>query len=135
MKTKTTDEPIPHDIVLLPVDARLFTQVLVNLIDNAIRHSGNDTTITVSARVMGNFITFKVADNGSGIPEERLDKSFDNFFTTAYENGDKQRGVGLGLTICKAIVEAHGGHIKAVNNEGGGTTFQVDMPMEVRQNE
>ena len=125
----------PHDIVLLPVDARLFTQVLVNLIDNAIRHSGNDTTITVSARVMGNFITFKVSDNGSGIPEERLDKIFDNFFTTAYENGDKQRGVGLGLTICKAIVEAHGGHIKAVNNEGGGTTFQVDMPMEVRQNE
>lgn len=84
---------------------------------------------------MGNFITFKVSDNGSGIPEERLDKIFDNFFTTAYENGDKQRGVGLGLTICKAIVEAHGGHIKAVNNEGGGTTFQVDMPMEVRQNE
>ena len=125
----------PHDIVLLPVDARLFTQVRVNLIDNAIRQSGNDTTITVSARVMGNFITFKVSDNGSGIPEERLDKIFDNFFTTAYENGDKQRGVGLGLTICKAIVEAHGGHIKAVNNEGGGTTFQVDMPMEVRQNE
>lgn len=125
----------PHDIVLLPVDARLFTQVLVNLIDNAIRHSGNETTITVSARVIGSFITFKVSDNGSGIPEEQMDKVFDNFFTTAYENGDKQRGVGLGLTICKAIVEAHGGHIKAFNHEDGGATFQVDMPMEVKRNE
>lgn len=130
LKTST-----PHDIVLLPVDARLFTQVLVNLIDNAIRHSGKDTTITVSAKVNGSFLVFKVSDNGIGVPQERLDQIFDNFFTTAYENGDKQRGVGLGLTICKAIVEAHGGRITAFNNDKGGATFQIDMPMEVRQNE
>lgn len=121
--------------MLLPVDARLFTQVLVNLIDNAIRHSGKDTTVTVSAKVNGSFLVFKVSDNGIGVPEERLDQIFDNFFTTAYENGDKQRGVGLGLTICKAIVEAHGGRITAFNNDKGGATFQIDMPMEVRQNE
>ena len=67
--------------------------------------------------------------------QERREQIFDNFFTTAYENGDKQRGVGLGLTICKAIVEAHGGRITAFNNDKGGATFQIDMPMEVRQNE
>lgn len=120
----------PQDIVLLPVDARLFTQVLVNLIDNAIRHSGSGTTITVSARVTGSFLVFKVSDTGIGIPEDKLDQIFDNFFTTAYENGDRQRGVGLGLTICKAIVEAHGGRISVANNEYGGATFQIDMPME-----
>ncbi len=130
LKTST-----PQDIVLVPVDARLFTQVLVNLIDNAIRHSGSETTITVSARVVGNSMVFKVSDDGIGIPKERLNQIFDNFFTTAYENGDRQRGVGLGLTICKAIVEAHGGRIMAFNNEGKGAAFQVELPMEVRQNE
>lgn len=120
----------PRDIVLLPVEARLFTQVLVNLIDNAIRHSGKGTTITVSAETAGSFLVFKVADTGVGIPEDKLDQIFDNFFTTAYENGDKQRGVGLGLTICKAIVEAHGGRISVGSNEYGGATFQIDMPME-----
>lgn len=125
----------PHDIVLVPVDARLFTQVLVNLIDNAIRHSGSRTTITVSARVTGSDMVFKVSDDGSGIPAEQLEQIFDNFFTTAYQNGDRQRGVGLGLTICKAIIEAHGGRITAYNNQTGGATFRIDMPMEVRQNE
>ena len=55
---------------------------------------------------------------------------FDNFFTTAYQDGDRQRGVGLGLTICKAIVEAQGGTISAFNNSAGGATFSVEMPME-----
>ena len=55
---------------------------------------------------------------------------FDNFFTTAYQDGDRPRGVGLGLTICKAIVEAQGGTISAFNNSAGGATFSVEMPME-----
>lgn len=122
----------PHDIMLIPVDARLFTQVLVNLIDNAIRHSGEDSSITLSAMASGREMVFCVSDNGVGIPKERQEKIFDNFFTTAYENGDKQRGTGLGLTICSAIVEAHGGRIRVYSNEGSGVTFEVAMPMEDR---
>ena len=62
-------------------------------------------------------------------------KIFDNFFSTAYENGDKQRGVGLGLTICKAMVEAQGGTIRAYNSPKGGAVFEVSMPMEDKKDE
>ena len=125
----------PQDIVLIPVDGRLFTQVLVNLIDNAVRHAGDKASIFVSARVEGEKVLFQVEDDGVGIPEEKLPQIFDNFFTTAYEDGDKQRGVGLGLSICKAIVEAHGGHIGVRNNNRGGATFWVEMPMKEEDNE
>lgn len=126
---------MPQEIVLVPVDGRLFTQVLVNLIDNGIRHSGGESEIIVSARQNGSVVSFFVEDNGIGIAEDKLDKIFDSFFTTAYENGDRQRGVGLGLGICQAIVEAHGGRITAYNNKKGGATFRVDIPMEDNDNE
>ncbi len=111
----------PEDILLVSVDGRLFIQVLVNLLDNAFRHSGTGTTVTLRVKQDGNCLKFVVSDNGIGIPNDKIDKIFDNFFTTAYENGDKQRGVGLGLTICKAMVEAQGGTIRAFNSPQGGS--------------
>lgn len=125
LNTKT-----PEEVTLFPVDGRLFTQVLVNLLDNAFRHSGKKTTVTLSTVIQGKNIIFRVADDGRGVSPDKLNDIFDNFFTTAYENGDKQRGVGLGLAICKAIVQAHGGTLQAYNNEKGGATFQVELPME-----
>ena len=130
LKTET-----PEEILLFPVDARLFIQVLVNLLDNAFRHSGDGTTVVISAFAQRNNMVFRVSDNGRGIPEGKLEQIFDNFFTTAYQNGDRQRGVGLGLTICKAIVEAHHGKIAAYNNEKGGATFQIELPMEDKDHE
>ncbi|WP_331671823.1 sensor histidine kinase [Enterocloster bolteae] len=125
----------PEDILLVSVDGRLFIQVLVNLLDNAFRHSGTGTTVTLRVKQDGNCLKFVVSDNGIGIPNDKIDKIFDNFFTTAYENGDKQRGVGLGLTICKAMVEAQGGTIRAFNSPQGGAVFEVSMPMEDRKDE
>lgn len=125
----------PEDILLVSVDGRLFIQVLVNLLDNAFRHSGTGTTVTLRVKQDGNCLKFVVSDNGIGIPNDKIDKIFDNFFTTAYENGDKQRGVGLGLTICKAMVEAQGGTIRAFNSPQGGAVFEVAMPMEDRKDE
>lgn len=125
----------PEDILLVSVDGRLFIQVLVNLLDNAFRHSGTGTTVTLRVKQDGNCLKFVVSDNGIGIPNDKIDKIFDNFFSTAYENGDKQRGVGLGLTICKAMVEAQGGTIRAFNSPQGGAVFEVSMPMEDRKDE
>lgn len=120
----------PPEIELLSVDARLFTQVLVNLIDNGIRHSGENTVITVSAGAKGNRMVFTVSDNGTGIPEDKMDHIFDSFFTAAYREGDRQRGAGLGLAICKAIIEAHGGRILIDQGVKKGAAFRIEMPME-----
>lgn len=125
----------PSEIVLVWVDGRLFTQVLVNLIDNAVRHGGEGTEIRVSACLEGDRVIFLVEDDGVGIPKERQAEIFDSFFTTAYENGDKQRGVGLGLGICKAIVEAHGGSIAVYNNQNGGATFRIVIDREERKDD
>lgn len=130
LKTET-----PEEILLVAVDGRLFIQVLVNLLDNAFRHSGQDTTVALSVKKEGKSLKFVVRDNGIGLPKDKMDRIFDNFFTTAYENGDKQRGVGLGLTICKAMVEAQGGTITAYNSPQGGAVFEVSMPMEDEKDE
>lgn len=120
----------PQDILLFSVDGRLFIQVLVNLLDNAFRHSGSGTMVTLKVLSQGGYLKFQVSDNGVGLSRDKINQIFDNFFTTAYENGDKQRGVGLGLTICKAIVEAQGGTIRACNGSQGGAVFEIKMPME-----
>ncbi|MCC8027150.1 MAG: DUF4118 domain-containing protein [Clostridium sp.] len=130
LKTST-----PNDIILFPVDGRLFIQVLVNLLDNAFRHSGKCTTVTLEVREEEGKLIFSVSDDGVGLPEKKIDQIFDSFFTTAYEKGDKQRGVGLGLTICKAIVEAQGGTIRAYNRSHGGAVFEITMPMEDKKDE
>lgn len=121
---------IGNEILLVFVDARLFIQVLVNLLDNAFRHSGKYTTVIISAFKQDNYVIFRIMDNGRGIPCDKMEQIFDNFFTTAYRNGDAQRGVGLGLTICKAIVEAHNGKIEVYNRNEGGACFELKMPME-----
>lgn len=126
---------MPQEIVLVPVDGRLFIQVLVNLIDNALHHSGDGTKITVSAKDEKETVCFLVEDNGVGIPEEKQEQIFDSFFTTAYEDGDKKRGVGLGLAICKAIVEAHSGQIGVYNRKRGGAAFRIDMPKQLPEKE
>lgn len=131
----TLNTRTPNDIILFSVDGRLFIQVLVNLLDNAFRHSGKDTTVTLDVRVEKGNLKFTVSDDGAGLPANKMDRIFDSFFTTAYEKGDRQRGVGLGLTICKAIVEAQGGRICAYNSSHGGAVFEITMPLEDEKDE
>lgn len=130
LKTST-----PEDILLFSVDGRLFIQVLVNLMDNAFRHSGDGSVVTLSASEENGRLVFTVSDNGVGLPLDKISHIFDNFFTTSYEKGDRQRGMGLGLAICKAIVEAQGGVIKAYNSSQGGAVFEIIMPLEDKKDE
>ena len=121
---------VPEQLVLVPMDARLVTQVLVNLLDNAVRHTPKDNEICVSLQIKGSNAVFSVADRGCGIPEESLKKVFQMFYTTARNEYSGKRGIGLGLSICQSIVEAHGGKIEARNREGGGAEFCFTLPME-----
>ncbi len=124
---------LPEDLLFVPMDARLIDQVLVNLLDNALKHTTPDNSIDILVQKddAGNQVLFKVRDNGPGIPETELPNIFQAFYTRQNSRGDAQRGIGLGLTICEAIVNAHGGHIYAANrSDGPGAEFTFTLPLE-----
>jgi two-component system sensor histidine kinase KdpD len=107
-----------------------MVQVLVNLLDNAYKHSGNDSVITLRVFGRDQCVVFEVEDNGPGVDETIKNTLFEGFVTMPRNISDSSRGVGLGLAICKAIVEAHGGNISAHNKPDGGAIFRVELPCE-----
>lgn len=118
---------VPVDLPLVPMDFVLMVQVLVNLLDNAVRYSPPDSSIEVRARVDGSELQIQVADRGTGIPPADLERVFDKFYRV--QRPGSVSGSGLGLSICKGIVEAHGGRIRAQNREGGGTLVTLALPL------
>jgi two-component system sensor histidine kinase KdpD len=122
----------PEEIILIPMDGTLIEQALVNLIDNAGRHTGEHTHIRVTAgkSIDGKAVDFIVADNGPGIPEEVLKTIFIPFMHASREWTRSKGGVGLGLGICKAIAEIHGGSIKIENQISGGTSITLTLPLD-----
>jgi two-component system sensor histidine kinase KdpD len=121
---------IPEDILLVETDGRLMVQVLVNLLDNAYKHSGNESVIILRVFRRDQRVIFEVEDNGPGVDETIKNTLFEGFVTMPRNISDSSRGVGLGLAICKAIVEAHGGNISAHNKPEGGAIFRVELPCE-----
>jgi two-component system sensor histidine kinase KdpD len=115
---------LPEDLPLVPVDAVLLQQVFVNLIENALLHAPGAAPIEISARRDGASVSVEVADRGPGLPADDLAKVFDKFY-----RGSTGGGAGLGLAICRAIVEAHGGRIEALNRDGGGAVFRFRLPL------
>lgn len=125
---------IPHELYLVPMDAKLIMQVLINLLDNAIKHSapGNPIVIAIKHDSTVKEAVFIVADRGDGISPTDLPHIFDLFYTSGSETAGSRHGMGLGLSICEAIVKAHGGTITAHNrNDGPGAEFVFTLPMEV----
>ena len=125
----------PEQLVLIPMDARLIAQVLINLLDNAVRHTKGSGEISVSLETTSDSAVFTVSDRGCGIPEDALQKVFQMFYTTARNEISGKRGIGLGLSICQSIVEAHGGTIEARNRPGGGAQFLFTLPLEDKNHE
>lgn len=118
---------LPSDLPLVEIDAVLIERVLVNLLENAAKYTPPGSSIEISARIAGRSLEVDVVDSGPGFPEGREAQLFDKF-----ERGDRESatpGVGLGLAICKAIVEAHGGQIKAHNVARGGACVRIELPL------
>lgn len=115
---------IPDEVLFVPMDGKLIEQVLINLVDNAIKHTTTANIIEVSVSHHEEKVWFSVSDNGSGLNEADIPKLFDVFFVANSSPLDSKRGIGLGLAICKAIVNFHGGEIYAENNRTGGSTFR-----------
>jgi two-component system, OmpR family, sensor histidine kinase KdpD len=119
---------IPEDFPLVPMDFTLMTQVLVNVLDNAIKYSPADSTIEVSAELLADSIRLQIADRGVGIPSEDLVRVFDKFYRV--QRPESVSGTGLGLSISKGIIEAHHGNIYASVRAGGGTVITIDLPLK-----
>ncbi len=117
---------VPPEIPLVPLDSVPMVQVLVNLVDNALRYSPPDQPIDVVLRAAGPMAEVEVSDRGPGIPAEDLEHIFDRFYLVQRSQGSG--GIGLGLSICRGIVEAHRGTIRAQNRPGGGTSFVIALP-------
>ena len=126
--TKRLRVSVPDEILLVVTDGRLMVQVLVNLLDNAYKYSGS--SIELKAFKDRKLVIIEVSDNGPGIDKAIMDTLFDEFVTLPRNTSDSGRGMGLGLSICKAIVEAHGGKISAYNRQGGGAVFRIELPCE-----
>jgi len=116
-----------HQDLSAPFDAVLVQQVLVNLVENAVKYAG-DSAIEISAARADGAIEVVVADRGAGLPEGQEARVFEKFYRGDHVGGG--HGVGLGLTICNAIITAHAGRIWAENRTGGGAAFHFTLPLE-----
>ena len=118
------------DFLLVRADAKLVVQVITNLVDNAIKYTPSGSSVTVTARRAGNLAEVQVADTGAGIPDDEKIKIFEKFYCGNHKIADHRRSLGLGLYLCKVIVEAHGGTICVTDNQPRGSIFSFTLPLE-----
>ncbi len=114
----------------MPLDGQLIIQVLINLLNNAIEHTRPDCRIAVRAERRQGYVDLSVSDDGGGIEAEMMDHLFESFGSSGKKASESRKGAGLGLSICKAIILAHGGSIVGGNNAEGGATFSFSLPIE-----
>ena len=122
---------IPDDFLSIPMDALLIEQVLINLLENAVDHAKGMTELNLRVFADDTTAIFEVSDNGCGIPKDRLEHLFTGQYYSKDTPSDSNRsGMGIGLSVCSAIIRAHNGTIIGENNSGGGATFRFSLEME-----
>ena len=119
---------VPEELPMVRVDFTLIEQVLINLLENGAKYSPPDSSIAVSVAATETELTVSVTDQGTPVPENDRDRIFDKFYRL--RSARHVSGSGLGLSICKGIVEAHGGRIWAASRSGTGNTFILSLPLE-----
>ena len=123
---------LPEDVLFVPMDAVLICQVFTNLLENAAMHGGGTRNITVSASVRGREARFSVEDDGAGISEDALPYLFEDHPSARGAAPDSvgRHNMGIGLSVCRAIVKAHGGSMEARNVPGHGARFSFTLPLD-----
>ena len=122
-------EPL-NELLLVNVDVRLIIQVFINLIDNAIKYTPEGSTININVSKDESKVIVKVSDNGPGIKEKDKDRIFEMFYIGDNIIADGRKSLGLGLSLCKSIINAHGCEIKVSDNKPTGTVFTFDLPIK-----
>lgn len=115
---------------LVDMDSGLIEQVIINLVDNAIAHTGDRGRIEIRVRCDRDEAVFSVRNDGPGILPDEIDRIFDRYYVGSEERSDARRGMGMGLTICQSIVRAHRGTIQAESPDGGGVVFTFTLPIK-----
>lgn len=121
---------LENEFLMVKVDAHLVIQVIINIVNNAISYTPVASLILIRAFRQGEYVTVEIADNGKGIPDKDKKQIFDMFYTVNNASGDSRRGLGLGLSLCKSIVNAHGGEIYVKDNQPHGTVFGFTLQLE-----
>ena len=128
LQGRTVTTHVAADLPFAPFDDLLVQQVIVNLLENAARYTPDGTPIDISARQESHSIVIEVADRGPGLPPGDPNRLFEKFYRVA--DSQTRVGAGLGLAICRGIVQLHGGRIQAENRPGGGAVFRFTLPLE-----
>ena len=121
---------LEDDLLMAKMDVRLIVQVIINIVNNAIKYTQEGSHICLSAKKEGDMVGVRISDDGSGISDETKEHLFDMFYTAGIGKADSRRGLGLGLNLCKSIVNAHGGKISVYDNRPHGAVFYFTLPLE-----
>ena len=128
-----TEVHVPDEILLVPMDATLIEQVLVNLLENSVIHGRTTSRIRIQVSKQEETAVFSVEDNGEGIEESVLPVIFDGNLVARGESSDNKRNMGIGLSVCKSIIKAHRGNMRAENREEGGARMIFTLPREMEE--
>jgi signal transduction histidine kinase len=120
---------LPQHLPMAFGDRRRLAQIVANLLDNAAKYSSPSTTVTISAAAQADTIEVRVEDQGKGIPAEHIDRIFDRFYQINISGDTHRHGIGLGLAICRGLVEAHEGKIWVESEVGVGSAFTFSLPI------
>lgn len=127
---------IPDELVMIPMDAILIEQVLINMLENAIHHAKGMNNLKIRIYTIKSEAVFEISDDGCGIQSDKLDKLFSGINDKTLDSSDSQkRNAGIGLSVCATIVKAHGGSISASNQESGGALFTFTLATEEMRDE
>lgn len=122
---------IPEDLVLIPMDAILMEQVLINLLENGVQHARGMTRLSLRVFTLAGQAIFEISDNGCGIRPDRLERIFTSLYDDREQPADShKRNAGIGLSVCATIIRAHGGEIRAENARDGGAIFRFSLSLE-----
>ena len=122
---------LPDDMVIIPMDAILIEQVLINILENAVQHAKGMTTLILRVFTLGNRAVFEIVDNGCGINPKYLETLFTGYYTSENDVADSQKkNAGIGLSVCSSIIKAHGSVINAENIKTGGAVFRFELDTE-----
>ncbi|MEG2813963.1 MAG: sensor histidine kinase KdpD, partial [Oscillospiraceae bacterium] len=119
-----------EDFILAKMDARLIVQVIINIVDNAIKYTPAQSEIVISTKKENDMVIVEISDNGGGISDEAKARIFDMFYTDSTKIVDSRRSLGLGLALCKSIINAHNGEIVVVDNKPNGAKFRFTLLAE-----